>query len=95
MNKENLIAAAQTHFKGDMLSLAEEYYRSVRLLTRRKIDLIGHFDLVTKYNAGNCLIDTQDKRYKNTCSYNDGCFNTRCSRKPYIIKEILNNSLKK
>ena len=64
MNKENLIAAAQTHFKGDMLSLAEEYYRSVRLLTRRKIDLIGHFDLVTKYNAGNCLIDTQDKRYK-------------------------------
>lgn len=64
MERENLIAAAQTYFGGDMYRLIREYYKSVRLLTRRKINIIGHFDLVTKFNAGGNMLDTSDKRYR-------------------------------
>lgn len=63
--KEILIKAADKHFGGDMLSLAEEYYRCVAEFKNRDIDIIGHIDLITKLNKDNCLFDPDCPRYKN------------------------------
>ncbi len=62
--KEILIKAADKHFGGDMLSLAEEYYRCVAEFKNRDIDIIGHIDLITKLNKDNCLFDANSPRYK-------------------------------
>ena len=65
IGRENLINAATLYFGKDMYALVEEYYKSVRRLSDWKIDIIGHFDLITKFNADNLLFDTNAKRYRN------------------------------
>ena len=52
------------HFCGDYYTLCEEYYRLVGDVARKtKADIIGHFDLITKYNGNNQFFDTQKQRY--------------------------------
>ena len=49
---------------GDMLSVAEEYYRMAALVVERThCQLIGHFDLVTKLNERERLFDVNHPRY--------------------------------
>lgn len=51
-------------FGGDIYALAERYYETVAELARKtKVDIIGHFDLVTKYNEGGRLFDGANPRY--------------------------------
>ena len=53
------------HFGGDYLSLCEAYYETVsEVVEKSNCDIIGHFDLVTKYNEGSRLFDTDHPRYK-------------------------------
>ena len=53
-----------THFGGSGLAFAEAYFRTVaRLPEKGKIDILGHFDLVTKNNEDGRLIDTASKAY--------------------------------
>ena len=48
----------------DMMSLSEIYYRSVaRIVAVTDCDVIGHFDLVTKFCDIHPLFDTEDPRY--------------------------------
>ena len=55
--------AVDTYFGGDRLSLCEEYFKSVsRVLEKTNADIIGHFDLVSKFNGEN-LFDETDERY--------------------------------
>ncbi|MBE6538584.1 MAG: histidinol-phosphatase HisJ family protein [Ruminococcaceae bacterium] len=51
------------YFGGDYLAFAEEYYRTVRTLAEKKIDIIGHIDVITKFNEGGKLFDESDPRY--------------------------------
>ncbi len=52
------------HYSGDALSFCEEYYENAALLYERtRCDIIAHFDLITKFNEGDVLFDTTDKRY--------------------------------
>ena len=51
------------YFDGDYYAFAEEYYRTAATLASRKIDVVGHVDLITKFNEGNCLFDAEDPRY--------------------------------
>lgn len=46
---------------GSAIDYACCYYEHVRQL--KNVDIIGHFDLVTKFNDLTPLIDTQDRRY--------------------------------
>jgi histidinol-phosphatase (PHP family) len=51
-------------YRGDPYALAEDYYALVgKLWERTGCDVIAHFDLITKYNEGNCLFDTAHPRY--------------------------------
>ena len=56
--------AAARHFGGDMYAFAEEYFRSAaRLPEVTGCGVIGHFDIVTKFNEGGALFDEDHPRY--------------------------------
>lgn len=61
---ELLRAAAEKHFRGDLYALIEEYYRTLaRVVEKTGADIIGHFDLISKFNEGGALFDEADPRY--------------------------------
>ena len=56
--------AAERFFGGDMYALCSRYFAvESEVLTRTNADIIGHFDLVSKFNEGNVLFDESDSRY--------------------------------
>lgn len=62
--RENLAAEVRKYFSGDWYAMAEAYYDLTgRVAEVTKCDIIGHFDLVTKFNEGNALFDTAAPRY--------------------------------
>lgn len=61
---EVLTEGVERYFDGDYYSLAEEYYRAVAALADMEpIHIIGHFDLLTKFNEGGKLFDENHPRY--------------------------------
>ena len=61
---EKLRDGAGRYFGGDMYSLAEAYYETVsRVAEVTRCDIIGHFDLVTKFIEQDPAFDTQHPRY--------------------------------
>ncbi len=49
---------------GDFYAFAEDYYRLVGEVPERTgCQIVGHFDLITKFNEGNRLFDTGHPRY--------------------------------
>ena len=60
---EILLDAAATYYNNDFLAIAQEYFATVARLVEIRPDIIGHFDLIAKYNEGDKLFDSQDPRY--------------------------------
>ena len=61
---KDLKAAAYKYFGGDIYPLIEEYYRLVsKVAEETGADIIGHFDLITKFQEREALFDTKDERY--------------------------------
>lgn len=51
-------------FGGDYYALAEAYFSLVaRFAKRKSVSIVGHFDLITKFNEGGRLFDENDPRY--------------------------------
>lgn len=62
--KELLIKGVNEVYDGDYYALAKDYFELVgNLYNKTKCDIVGHFDLITKFNEGNALFDTSDERY--------------------------------
>lgn len=61
MSEESFLEIAEK--MGGFYELSENYYEHVARLGELKPDIIGHFDLVTKYNEGDRLFDTKNPRY--------------------------------
>ena len=65
LSPEILKNAAKKYFRGDFYSLAESYFaRVAKLAEKQKPDVIGHFDLIRKFNRRGDLFDPQNKRYR-------------------------------
>ncbi len=63
---EKLILAADRFFDGSLIKLAVRYFEEVAdVINKTKADVIGHFDLISKYNEGDKLFDSNDPRYVN------------------------------
>ena len=63
-SKDEFCGIVREVFGGDFIAAAEEYYALVGdVLNKTGADIIGHFDLITKYNEGGCLFDESDPRY--------------------------------
>ncbi len=61
---DRLREGAGALFGGDMMALCEAYYENVGDVARKwDAGIVGHFDLVTKFNEGDALFDTNDPRY--------------------------------
>ena len=60
---EALRAAIDRDFGGDPYAAAEDFYASVSRLGELRPDIIGHLDLIRKYNAGGALFDELHPRY--------------------------------
>lgn len=56
----------EQHYGGDFYAFAEDYYRLVGEVPERTgCQIVGHFDLITKFNEGDKLFDTGHPRYVN------------------------------
>ncbi|MBQ7288498.1 MAG: histidinol-phosphatase [Clostridia bacterium] len=63
-DKDVLCSAVKKYFFGDFYSLAEAYFESVaRVADMKNLDIIGHFDLITKFNQDFTLFDENHPRY--------------------------------
>lgn len=51
-------------FAGDSLMMAAYYYGEVREMARRRPTILGHMDLITKFNEDGCFLDEADPRYR-------------------------------
>ena len=61
---QELKTAADKFFDGDIYPLIQEYYRLVGLLSEKTgADIIGHFDLISKFQEKEPLFDENDERY--------------------------------
>lgn len=61
LSPDDLGRVIKEYFGGDPYSYAEEYYRSVSKLEG---DVIGHFDLLTKFDRNNTVFSPKEERYK-------------------------------
>ena len=98
---EELISAVKKYYDGDFYKLSEEYFATVSQI--KNADIIGHFDLITKFNENYCLFDEQNKRYvdayKNALDIllkqdvifeiNTGAISRGFRKSPYPSKDIL------
>lgn len=57
--------AVEEHFGGDPLTFAEHYFRMVsQVPDRTGCQIVGHFDLICKFNEADRLFDTTHPRYR-------------------------------
>ena len=51
-------------FAGDSQRMAEYYYKEVRRMAERKPTILGHIDLISKFNEDGDFFDEEDPRYR-------------------------------
>ena len=101
---EHVKEGTEKMFGGDMLAYAEAYYDEVsKVYVKTGCDIVGHIDLLTKFNEIEYLIDTNTPRYKNAAlsaaeklarrglifEINTGAIGRRYRTSPYPTEEIL------
>ncbi len=62
-NKEELTEAVNRFYGGDFISMCSAYYKSVSSIRSKKCDIIGHIDLVRKFNGDGSLFDEKSEDY--------------------------------
>lgn len=66
LDAEDLKNKVNIHYGGDLYEFCSDYYRELcGVKEKTGCDIVGHFDLVTKFNEGGALFDTEDRRYRN------------------------------
>ena len=61
---ERIKAAIDGLFGGDVYLLCEEYYKmAAQVAEKTGCDIVGHFDLISKYNEGGVMFDSSHPRY--------------------------------
>ncbi len=62
--EELLAACLEEAFQGDGCALAERYYAEVRRMAAMRPTILGHIDLVTKFNETGRFFDEEAPRYR-------------------------------
>ncbi len=64
-SEKEFVENVEKYYNGDFYAFCEDYYKLVGdLYNKTKCDIIGHFDLVTKFNQDNKYFDENNERYK-------------------------------
>ena len=61
---ELLARGCREQFEGNSLIMAEHYYDEVRRMAERKPTILGHVDLIAKFNGDGYFFDEEDPRYR-------------------------------
>lgn len=61
---EQLAACQAEAFHGDAYAMAERYYAEVLRMAERKPTILGHIDLIAKFNEDGGFFDEEDPRYR-------------------------------
>lgn len=65
LSRESQIALVNEHYAGDFYAFIEDYYALVGDVAEKTgCDIVGHFDLITKFNEDGSLFDTAHPRYR-------------------------------
>lgn len=65
LSYERLMSAVNDHYQGNIMLFVSDYYEHcANIYDVTECDIIGHFDLVTKYNEIYHYIDENDKKYQ-------------------------------
>lgn len=68
-SRELQLQAVAEHYGDDFYAFIEDYYRTVAdVYDRTRCDIIGHFDLITKFNNDGTLFDVNHPRYRAAAS---------------------------
>ncbi len=63
-SRDYLEKVVNEYFDGDIFSFCEGYFDLVsKVVEATSADIIGHFDLVSKFNEGDCIFDSNHPRY--------------------------------
>lgn len=96
--------SVERYFGGDFYAFAEAYYENVGdLIEKTNADIIGHFDLITKFNENDVLFSTANPRYVSAWKkaadrltssgavfeINTGAISRGYRKTPYPSKEII------
>ena len=99
----------KNYYGGDYYAYAEDYYALVADVYRRTgCQIVGHFDLITKFNEGDALFDTNHPRYQAAANkamdalldapvileVNTGAIARGYRTQPYPAKDLLGRWLK-
>ena len=64
-SRESFLENVARAYGGDVYAFAEDYYALVgQIWEKTRCRVVGHFDLITKFNEGDCLFDTAHPRYQ-------------------------------
>lgn len=63
LSADALRLAVEEGFGGDAIAAARQYFSFVVEEVKKGVDVIGHFDLITKFNEVENLFDTNDPEY--------------------------------
>ena len=103
-SKETQIAIVERYYGGDFYGFAEDYYRAVADVYRKtRCQIIGHFDIIAKFNREGDLFDPQHPRYQaaaqkalealldtpTALEINTGAMARGYTAEPYPSKDIL------
>ncbi len=62
---EELSECVTVEYGGDWNKMADEYFENLAtFVVREKTDVVGHFDLITKFNKNGCLFDECNPEYQ-------------------------------
>jgi len=61
---EKLLACRDALFRGNIWEAVRGYYKEVSRMAARRPSILGHIDLITKYNEKGVLFDEEDPRYR-------------------------------
>ncbi len=64
LTAEEIFDAADRHFGGDIYALLAAYYQNVAdVVEKTNADIIGHLDVIAKFNENGEMFDDTDERY--------------------------------
>jgi len=99
-----LVKEVKVSFDGDFYAFAADYYEGLSNIKKKTgCDIVGHFDLVTKFNEGGILFDENDSRYREAAfscleklkdedvifEINTGAISRGYRKEPYPSRQIL------
>ena len=65
LSAETFENIGKKYFDGDYYSMCEMYFETISdLYNGTSADIVGHFDLITKFNEGNIFFDEKNERYR-------------------------------